>query len=156
MTDERRRIVAFTVPYHESTLALLVKPESAVQGLGDLLGKAVGVKVKTTGESYLESHPGPVVRRIHSSGDLASLFQGGVLEAVVFDRPIQERWISSKAVDGRVVDLGQKETYAIAYRKGNAALGKELDRALSSLRKSGEMDRIMDKWLQAAPGGTAR
>jgi len=156
VTEDRKRTVAFSESYHQSGLALLVPPDSAVRTLEDLRGRSIGVKKETTGEAFLEKRPEVTLRRLDASPDLATLFKSGVLDAVVFDRPILEKWLAQKVVAGRLISLDQQESYAIAYKKGNAPLGKGLDRALEGLRKSGELEMIMKKWLDRAPERPAR
>ncbi len=152
VTEERKRIVAFSDGYHQSGLILLVREDSTARSLEDLQGKAVGVKARTTADTFLQEHPGPVVRRLDTAADLVGLFREGVLEGVVFDRPIVEKWLARKELSGRIIDLGHQETYAIAYKKENAPLGKKLDKALEGMRRSGELEEIMKKWLERPPG----
>ena len=148
VTEDRKRIVAFSESYHQSELALLVPPNSPARTLEDLRGQSIGVKAQSTGETYLNKRPGHVIRRLDASPDLATLFKSGVLNAVVFDRPILEKWLARNICTGRIIDLDQQESYAIAYRKNDTALGKDLNKAIAALRKSGELEKIMKKWLE--------
>ncbi|MEI8189713.1 MAG: ABC transporter substrate-binding protein, partial [candidate division NC10 bacterium] len=148
VTEERKRIVAFSESYHQSGLALLVPPNSPARTLEDLRGQSIGVKAQSTGETYLNQRPGHVIRRLDASPDLAALFKSGVLNAVVFDRPILEKWLAQNICTGRIIDMDQQDTYAIAYRKDAAVLGKNLNKAIAALRKSGELEKIMKKWLE--------
>ena len=150
VTEDRKRSVAFSTSYHQSGLALLVPADSPVRTLDDLRGKSVGVKAETTGEAFLARRGALGLRRLEAAPDLAVLYRSGVLDAVVFDRPILEKWLAQGVVAGRLIAVDQLETYAIAYRKGDAPLGKALDGAVEGLIRSGEMERIMKKWLGPA------
>ncbi|MDQ5984983.1 MAG: Putrescine transporter PotE [Syntrophus sp. SKADARSKE-3] len=147
VTEERKKLITFTKSYHKSSLALLVRPDSKAGKLDDLKGKAIGVKSSTTGEIFMEKHPGYTVRRMTISPDLAGLFNSGGVDAVVFDKPVIEEWLSKRIVTGRMVPLGDQEEYAIAYRKENAELGRKLDKAVDVLFKSGKLEIIIHKWL---------
>lgn len=85
--------------------------------------------------------------RLDVSSDLLELFNEGALDAVVFDKPIIDEWLARGLAKGQSIPLGEQEQYAIAYRKENARLGREIDRALDKLIKSGHMEELQKKWL---------
>jgi ABC-type amino acid transport substrate-binding protein len=147
VTEERKKSIAFTKSYHKSSLVLLVLPNSKARTLDDLKGNAIGVKSSTTGEIFMEGHPGYTVRRMTISPGLAGLFNSGGVDAVVFDKPVIEEWLSKRMVTGRMILLGDQEEYAIAYRKENPELGRKLDKAVDILAKSGKLEKIIHKWL---------
>lgn len=147
ITEERKKFIAFTESYSKSSLVLLVHPDSKAATLADLRGKSIGIKRSSTGESYMDKRPGYTLRRLSVSPDLAELFNSGVVDAVIFDKPIIDKWLSQRLVAGRIVTLEGQEEYAIAYRKDNPDLGKELNKAIETLVKSGKLEKIQKKWL---------
>lgn len=153
ITEERRKTVAFTTSYYQSSLALLVRPESKAEKLSDLVGKIIGVKSRTTGDTYMEKHPEFTVRRLSIFPDLAQLLKDGAIDGVVFDKPVLEQWLAGQKVSGRIIDLDSPEEYAIAYRKENPDLGKKLNRAIDTLTKKGRLDAIIKKWFGPPQGG---
>ncbi len=153
VTEERRKLVAFTRSYHGSSLALLVPADSPVRTLDDLKGRPIGVKSASTGEAYLDGRPGHVVRRLSVTPDLAALFASGVIHAVLYDRPVLEQWLARGLVAGKIIELADREEYAVAYRKGNGDLGRDLDKALDTLDKNGELGKILKKWLKESREG---
>ena len=148
ITEERKKLVAFTKGYHKSGLALLVPVGSTVESLDDLKGRPIGVKSASTGEAYLDSHPGHVARRLSVTPDLAALFASGAIQAVMYDRPVVEEWLARKTVSGRIIEIADQEEYAVAYRKGNEELGRDLNKAIDTLDKNGELGKILVKWLK--------
>ena len=147
VTPERSRRAAFSRSYRQGTLALLVRPESPAAALEDLRGKEIGVKDRSTGDGYMKQLSGYRLLRLDVSSDLLELFNEGALDAVVFDKPIIDEWLARGLAKGRSIPLGEQEQYAIAYRKENARLGREIDRALDKLIKSGHMEELQKKWL---------
>jgi len=147
VTPERSRRAAFSRSYRQGTLALLVRPESPAAALEDLRGKEIGVKDRSTGDAYMKQLSGYRLLRLDVSSDLLELFNEGALDAVVFDKPIIDEWLARGLAKGRSIPLGEQEQYAIAYRKENARLGREIDRALDKLIKSGHMEELQKKWL---------
>lgn len=149
VTDERKRIVGFSDSYHESPLALLLPPGNTAHSVEDLKGRTVGVKSGSTGETYLIRFPGSTVRKLEVASDLAAMFAAGQLDAVVYDRTMIDRWLTGGQVTGRVIDLDQQERYAVAFRKNDAEMAKRINKALDTMRKSGELERIKQKWLKS-------
>lgn len=155
ITEQRKKIVDFTKSYYQSALALLVRHESTARTLDDLKGKAIGVKNRSTGELYMENHPGYTLRRLSIFPDLAQLLNDGVIDGIVFDKPIIEQWLARRTVAGRMILLEGQEAYGIAYQKKNPDLGRKLNKAIDTLAQSGKLDGIINKWLSAAAGQTA-
>jgi APA family basic amino acid/polyamine antiporter len=153
ITEERKRIVDFTKSYHQGTLALLVRTDSTAGNLDDLRGKAIGVKSRSTGDFYMEKHPGYTLRRLSIFPDLVQLFNEGVIDGIVFDKPVIEQWLSRNTVSGRMIDLEGAESYGVAYQKTNPDLGRKLNKAIDSMAQSGKLDAIVKKWLVAPSDG---
>jgi len=147
ITEERRKIVDFTKSYFQSALALLVGPESTAQTLDDLKGKTIGVKKSSTGDYYMEKLPGYTLRRLSIFPDLAQLLNDGVIDGIVFDRPVMEQWLAKGTVAGRMIFLEGLEEYGIVYAKKNPDLGRKLNKAVDTLVQSGKFNEIIDKWL---------
>ena len=155
ITEERKKTVDFTKSYYQSALALLVRPENTAQTLDDLKGKAIGVKNRSTGDFYMEKHPGYTVRRLSIFPDLAQLLNEGVIDGIVFDRPVIEQWLARSNIAGRIITLEGQEEYAIAYQKKNPDFGRKLNKAIDTLAKSGKLDAIIKKWLTPYSEGNA-
>ena len=148
ITEARKNIVDFTKSYYQGGLALLIRSDDTVRNMDDLKGKSVGVKSRSTGDFYMEKHPEAAIHRLSNFPDLAQLFTNGVIDAIVFDKPVIEQWLARNAISGRIIDLDGAESYGIAYRKNNADLGRKLDKAIDSLTKSGNLDAMINKWMR--------
>ncbi|MFA5284433.1 MAG: transporter substrate-binding domain-containing protein, partial [Smithellaceae bacterium] len=81
--------------------------------------------------------------------DLARLYKSGVIDAIVFDKPVIDDWLTRGVVQGRSIILGDPEAYAIAYRKTDAKLGQEMNKALENIINNGKLEEIQKKWLIA-------
>ena len=49
ITEERKEEVTFSEPYFEATQYVVVREDSEISTLDDLIGKTVGVQINTTG-----------------------------------------------------------------------------------------------------------
>lgn len=50
ITEERKEEVTFSEPYFEATQYVVVREDSEISTLDDLIGKTVGVQINTTGD----------------------------------------------------------------------------------------------------------
>lgn len=149
VTADRERIIGFSDCYYDCRLALLVHGDSSARNLADLKGRAIGVKTGSTGEAYLKTFPEYTVRQLDVPSDLASMFSGKQLDAVVLDRPMIDRWLTGGQVTGKIIELDEVERYAVALRKDDKEMATRINKALETLHRSGELERIRQKWMKS-------
>ena len=70
------------------------------------------------------------------------------VEAVIIDKPVAEYYLvqggqSTAKIVGETLEA---ESYGFSLKKGSA-LTKEINKALSDLKKNGEYDKIYKKWF---------
>ncbi|WP_298259130.1 transporter substrate-binding domain-containing protein [uncultured Litoreibacter sp.] len=121
--------------------------QNSIENLSDLEGKKVGTIAGSTASTFLSDR-----EVLHSGyetleGILAD-FEDGVLDAVVFDKPILAYYI---AHDGRgkahLIDRTFKpENYAMALPTGSP-LREQIDQSLLKLRENGAYDRLRAEWF---------
>ncbi|HKQ52373.1 MAG TPA: ABC transporter permease subunit, partial [Pyrinomonadaceae bacterium] len=152
ITDERKAAMLFSDPYYDSGQLIAVREET--QGLDNpdqLKGKTVGVQINTTAQYDLEKREGVTVNK-YNTIDLALLdLQNKRIDAVVGDAPVLKYMIFKsfrglKTVGRRFTD----EKFGIAVAQGNEALAAEINKALKTIKESGEYDQIHEKWFGEA------
>ena len=75
-------------------------------------------------------------------------FQNGGVDAVIQDFPVVAYYVAQGGNKGRLVGPKMEaEEYGIAVTKGNKELVAQINKALASLKKSGEFQRIYKKWF---------
>ena len=102
----------------------------------DLLGDKKG-ELLTTYEKYVDA--------------IASLRQGKV-RAVVMDELPAKRFLSEVAGLTLMDEALSEESYAIGFKKGNAGLLGQVNKALSELKADGTLAAIFDKYLNGDVG----
>lgn len=150
ITPDRKAKVAFSKPYYQSGLTIVVRDDNeAIHGFQDLPGRSIAVQIGTTGASEARKIQGAAVKDFNSSADTFMELRAGNADAVINDRPVNDYYIAqSGAKDAKVLsEILSAEEYGIAVKKDNAALVKKIDEALEKLKASGEYDKIYEKWF---------
>lgn len=152
-TEERSRAVDFSDPYVETGLCLLVGKESQVQGIADLdrPDRRVAVKKGTTGHAYAAAQLGraEVLVLDQESAAVLELIQGKA-EAFIYDQiSVLHLWQRNRESTRALLVPFQKESWAIAVRKGDATRRTEVNRFLAQYRAAGGFERLGDRWLKS-------
>lgn len=150
ITEERKKVVLFTDSYYDAGLYVLVrKDENNIKGYQDLDGKRIACQIGTTGENKSRAVPGARVTSYNTNVEACMELVAKGVDAVINDAPVVAFYLKSDAGKNcKIVgDLLEAEQYGIAIHKDNPKLMKELNKALSVLRKNGTYDKIFNKWF---------
>jgi polar amino acid transport system substrate-binding protein len=147
ITNDRKEQINFSLPYYATGEQLSVRlEENSINSLVDLKGKTAGTLKYSLAQRVLERHGGIKVRtydgQINAYQDLAN----GRLDAVLMDWPIAVYYSKTNPrlkFTGPVFELMQ---YGICLRKDDTQLLKQINEALLSSIKSGDLRRIYEKW----------
>jgi len=151
--EERKKRMAFSVPYIRSGVAMLVhKDFKDINSLTELekLKVVVGAQINTTAYFYLEKFPGLQRKGYEKTGHaLLDLVNGG-LSAVVGDTAQINYFYNAqpdlKSTSYIAGDRLTSENYGIVFRKEDKVLREEIDKALIKLIKNGRVRALADKW----------
>lgn len=153
ITEERKKVVAFSVPYFSSDVGLLVKKGKAVDS-ASIKTMRLGVQQATTGATFIHDKVKPTTpERVFP--DTPSMFvslQAGQIDVAITDTAIVLS--QAAASSGRFEVVGQYatgETYGAIYPKGspNAAA---FDKILKELIDDGTVKKLTAKYLAAVWG----
>lgn len=149
ITEDRSRSLGFSLPYYTAGQALACRKNgSRYETLEQLKDRMVGIQINTTAREVLRKRPGVNIRE-YNSIDLALLdLQNGNLDAVMTDAPVL-KWMLHRGYGQLALSgsLFTEEHYGIATRKEDAALLREVNRALLVLEERGELARIHARWF---------
>ena len=152
MTDERRKVVAFTDSYYQGGLAILVKKDNkTINQPEDLAGKKVSVQVGTKSVTFLKD-TFPTVQRVEveKNQEMFDLLTIGRVDAVVTGRPAAAQFAKTQP-SVRLLDKGLTiEHYGYALRKDDAALLEQMNKALQQLRANGTYNTLVTRWFTAS------
>ena len=150
ITEERAQKVAFSAPYYQSGLTIMVKENNAnIKSFKDLEGNTIATQIGTTGATEAKKVPNANVKEFNSSADTFMELKIGGVEAVINDRPVNDYYlVQTGSKDFKALpDVLSAEDYGIAVNKKNTELKEKIDKALKALKDNGEYDKIYQKWF---------
>lgn len=151
VTDERKENVNFSDSYATGVQVVIVTEDSDITSVDDLADdKMIGVQLATTGDIYAcddfgEDH----VDQYNKGADAVMALLSGKVDAVIIDNEPAKSFVAAN--EGlKILDTEYAvEDYAAALSKENEALLTAINNALKELRDSGELQKIIDKYINA-------
>lgn len=154
ITDERKKIVAFSDPYIEvGQLVVTTVGNEKVKSVTDLAnGLAVGVQTGTTGEEAALTAgkvPDNMLKR-YDTIDLAFAdLANNSIDAVVADGPTVGNYTAQEQYKDKLVLVGEPfttESYGIAVNQSDTELLNAINAALKQLNASSTVQTLKDKY----------
>jgi His/Glu/Gln/Arg/opine family amino acid ABC transporter permease subunit len=151
VTKERSKKVNFSDPYYESGAQLFIHKRSAnsIKSINDCTDKRIGVVLGETFAQFLRNkHPGIERVTYKSTVDIFNDLDNGRISGFVSDKLLGMYQI--KKSKRKFIPTGEllfKEQMAIPVNKNNKILLQEVNKALSEMRESGELQQLFDKWF---------
>ena len=150
VTEDRLKNVDFSDTYATGKQVVITASDSGINGVADLAGKKVGVQTGTTGDIYAsdDSTIGSV-EQFNSGTEAVLALSQGKIDAVIIDNEPAKKYIE-KYEDLVIIDEEYTyEEYAMCIAKGNTELVEKINEALKALKDSGELQKIIDKYIAA-------
>jgi polar amino acid transport system substrate-binding protein len=152
ITDERRKVVDFSVPYFYSDMGILVRTDKPVDEKS-IKEAVVGVQQATTGAAFATEKLGLKNVQVYpEQGDMFTALRAGQIDAAMTDTSIT----LGEEVNGggKVKVVGQYktgETYGALYPKGGAN-NATWDNIIQSMIDDGTLSKLADKYLASVWG----
>jgi len=150
-TPERSLSVDFSEPYLKTGLSLLISAKSDLPSIetADQPGKVIVVKKGTTGQIYVEEHlkQAKILVLDKESACVLEVTQGKA-DAFIYDQmSVFTNWQHNQSSTRAVLVPFHEESWAIAVRKGNPGLLKEVNAFLADYRSKNGFGKLGDHWL---------
>lgn len=149
VTEDRLMNVNFSDPYTTATQVVIVKEDSPITSPNDLEGKKIGVQLGTTGDKYAGDIKDATVERYNKGFEAVQAMTQGKIDAVIIDREPAKVFVEQNEGIKMLDEAYTEEEYAIAIKKDNEELLKKVNTALADLKSSGELQKILDKYIKA-------
>lgn len=148
-TEERRKSVDFSDPYHTDKKALLVLANSTLASEKDLNGKKLGVQLGTTHEALAQtwtaSTPGLSLVSLNKGGELVQELKNGRIDAVLTDDAVAGKVAASTPGLKVIILSAYGGPSAIAFPKGSALVAPT-NEALKAMK--GDIEQLETKWFR--------
>ena len=150
-TDERAKVVDFSIPYAQSTLGILLKKDSDIQGAKDLnqAGRKVAVKIGTSGYIYAQKYlkKAKIIALADESACAAEVAQGKA-DAFLYDQLTilrrSQDYPNTRAIYAEYAGL---EPWCAAVKKGNTELVSKINTFIKEYRADGGFEKLSQKYL---------
>lgn len=149
ITEDRKQNINFSDPYTTAAQVIVVKQDSDVKSPDDLVGRTIGVQIGTTGDIYAADIENARIERYSKYFEAISALTQDKIDAVIVDREPAKVFVNDNA-DLKLIDEEfTLEEYAIGVNKENTELLDQINASLKKLKDSGEIDRIINKYIKA-------
>lgn len=149
ITDQRQRILDFSVPYYVAGQALMLPAKSDIISLRELSGKKVIIVYGSTSERSVRTGiPDVNILGYRTYDDAYRAMKEGRADALIADDTLLYRYVLSDKSLKLLPKRYSKEYYAIAFRKDEASqrLQIRVNSVLQSLQSTGKLNRLQEKW----------
>lgn len=153
ITEDRKKVMDFSTPYFKVRQAVVVRKDSKVKSLNDLIGKKVGTQISTTGTFAVKAVKGIVSKTYDEVGLAFADLYNGRIDAVVCDDPVaanyalaNEKYKNSLKI-AATVESGEVEFYGIAVKKGNKKVLDQINKGIAMVKEKGIDKELIKKWI---------
>ena len=154
LAGDRAEKVDFGETYFQSQLMLLVPADSDLESVDAVTSDmALASQIGTTGGEYVKTlqKDGKIAKAVvlNDWTDCYLQLKNGDVQGVVVDKPVGEAYLNKHGDIAKFAgkEFGDLEEFAFAVQKGNTELLDKLNAGLANLKKSGEYDKLIDKWF---------
>lgn len=149
VTEDRKQNINFSDPYTEAAQVIVVKKDSPVASPDDLEGKTVGVQIGTTGDIYAGDIADATIERYSKYFEAINALNQDKIDAVIVDREPAKVFVNDSDELKMIDKEFTLEEYAIGVAKENTELLDQINASLKKLQESGEIDKIINKYINA-------
>jgi aspartate/glutamate/glutamine transport system substrate-binding protein len=149
ITEERKKSYNFSDPYYTDGVALMVKKALGAKSLKELDGKKIGVAQSSTSRKALQAEADKLGIKVSflefgTYAEVKAALDSGRVDCFSIDAAILLGYMDDSVVI--LPDRYSPQEYGAATKLNNKALAKLIDDTLNDMKKSGEMDKLLQKW----------
>ncbi|HBT50754.1 MAG TPA: basic amino acid ABC transporter substrate-binding protein [Petrotoga sp.] len=154
ITEERERVVDFTIPYFSADQSIMVRKGEGTN-LSVLFTKPkIGVQTGTTGDLWITENlidtgylPKANLIRYDTFNFAVRDLVNKNLDALILDNPVAQRFTKTDPVE-IVGIIKTNENYGMAVAPGNEDFLNMLNEGITKLQESGKMDELIEKYFK--------
>jgi polar amino acid transport system substrate-binding protein len=153
ITEARKKVVDFSIPYFDSDIGVLVRTSSHVSS-GNMRSQRIGVHQGTTGVDFANDviKPTQPVKVFPETTGMYAALASNQIDVVLTDTPYSLGVAANSHGTMKVVgQYSTGEQYGAIYPKGSDNQ-KDLDNIIVAMQKDGTLKKLAQKYLAAAWG----
>jgi glutamine transport system substrate-binding protein len=152
ITEERKESIAFSDPYYDSGLILMVPNDSKIKSIDEVDGKKVGTRQGSTSQAYLSDNTDADVEAFPGIVNAYMDVKEGRLDAALYDLPNVLYFIKENGEDKikTTGDVLEGQAYGIAFPK-DSELVDDVNKALQKLISDGTYAELYKKYFGTEP-----
>lgn len=155
ITEDRTKVIDFTMPYFSVNFAALTRKDSNIKTANDLKGRTIIVRRGHLAEKELQKKGFSLIT-CENTNECYGLLKEGKGDAFVHTNTmILTYGVIDPTVESAVQNMGQTEFIGIGVQKGNTSLTQALNQALIDLSKDKFFAKAFDEKLDPFYKGKA-
>jgi len=148
VTEERKQMVDFTIPYASAAQVILIKDGSPITHVTDIRGKRIGVQHGTTGDSYVTDKMKLEPERFDNAALVVAALNSGKIDAAVLDDAPAKVFLKENPGLRKLDEPLTEEFYAFAINKDRRDLLEMFNRTLQEMKDDGTLDEIIKRNME--------
>lgn len=149
-TEERDKVVDFSVPYNETVQMVVTKKDSGIKTVEDLEGKTVGVQLSSIQEELANEVAETVDMKVESRNLIPELIQELMtkrFDAAIIEDIVAENFVErNKDLTFFPVIVDEIDYKAAVFPEGSE-LKEKFDNAINELIEEGKIEELREKWF---------
>ena len=121
----------------------------AVEAVDDVRGKRIGVQLGTTGDTLAHKITGASVVQLPATSNVMQELNARRIDAAIMDNGPATQYLATNPNLTMLARDLTKEDYAIAIKKGNTELLKQVNDSIEAMKKDGRYDALVKKHFGA-------
>lgn len=151
ITNQRKQVVDFSIPYYFTSQSILVPKNSKITSMSDLNGKKVIIIFGSTAEKKLRlmaPEANIIGFKTYTSGYNA--FKQGMADAMTSDDTLLMGFALSDNAVKLLPQRYSREPYAVAFKKGHASLSlkNKVNSIIADMQRTNELEKLKHKWIK--------
>ena len=149
-TEARKKIASFSDVYYQAIQCVLIRKENAerIKTIEDLRGKKVGVQKDSLQEDMARGHiKGADFDVRETIEELIIILNKGLVDGIILEKPVGDSYVRRNK-NFASLKCGEKFSAllgsAVAVKKGDDDLLKEVNRILAKLKEEGKIDEFVE------------
>lgn len=146
VTPDRAKNAEFSATYYTASQKVIVpKTGSNIESIDDLTGKRIGVQLGTTGDTLAHKISGASVVQLPATSNVMQELNARRIDAAIMDNGPATQYLATNPELTMLARDLSREDYAIAIKKGNTELLKQVNDSIKAMKKDGRYDALVKK-----------